>query len=1129
MKRNLFLVVCLMACAALWAQVTPNLWHEYTANPNAHPNIPNCSYAGYRYGDTPIPTEAAKTFNVKDYGAKGNNRADDTEAIRSAIAAAEEAGGGIVYLPNGEYICSGVLFINSSNVILRGNNREKTIIYFNKSLTDGYAPNYTMNGSSLDQRIWSWAGGMIWITPRSKNTYLKEMPDNLINTWLGGYDTYMAKKEEWNVTTELTAITSSEERGERSFTVASASGLSAGQYVAIHYANPADWSLMKFFTGDGRFANEYNWGSGTGWISPQNRPYVDWVVQIEKVEGNRVTLMQPLRVPLRQVWSPKLMGIGDLVMESGVENLTIELEKDYESQYDNSNWRNANHNREMGWNGIYMNNAVNCFVKDVTIYDAEMSAGTAASKNITFTGVRVYGKDQSRSTHHGFTCRRQSQDILFENFELRKYNQFDHGINVEDFSMGCVWHSGIVMKGCFDTHRLVPAECLRTNIKVDVGGGYGGAGEAGPQIGARFVHWNVELKSGTTNTITPAVTMPMGALVAIAGDRPSSSEASGCIVEASNMNIEQEDLYISQKQLRNNSVQETSLMTPWTVYDLTTRPLKIEAEAAMIRNVRDDNDSQAASGGLYLNSFHNASATAEYDFYAPESGKYTFSFSVTSEDHGENCLAVMDRGAEVGHITFNGIGRGGDNWRTIDAEVLLNKGKHTLQLVGLKGMTCLDYIEIKETATTSTTPFPVFATLPGEYNGFVNVEIVAAEGATIYYKIPGKVDNWTVYTQPIELTESATVITKAEQGGIFSIENTASYVVNPPVEVPCKIFAVDYSDQKGMSIQGITDNNDQLSVGQEGDWADYVIKAPVEGDYIVATRISIKTKGQVPSTGFEVMVNGTSVKKFEGLLDMGGNWDRFKIYPTKVHLKQGLNTIRLVSLGKRFTFDYINIFKNDPIALPGIIQNENYLPQSSNYGLSRNINRTVNGQQKSGQEVALNSGMTKLYYDVYVAEGGKQPITLCVSSKGGASVGRLVKDDTNETIATFSFNETAGNQGEQIVTTEGTLPAGTYTLRFEFQSGGEFYADYIQIGNSEDLITGIESINQNRCIKYDANQQNIVVKGFGKRAFSLYSFSGTVVMKGVCSDSSPINVNSLVNGCYVLKIAGGATVKILKF
>ena len=190
------------------------------------------------------------------------------------------------------------------------------------------------------------------------------------------------------------------------------------------------------------------------------------------------------------------------------------------------------------------------------------------------------------------------------------------------------------------------------------------------------------------------------------------------------------------------------------------------------------------------------------------------------------------------------------------------------------------------------------------------MEIVAAEGATIYYKIPGKVDNWTVYTQPIELTESATVITKAEQGGIFSIENTASYVVNSPVEVPCKIFAVDYSDQKGMSIQGITDNNDQLSVGQEGDWADYVIKAPVEGDYIVATRISIKTKGQVPSTGFEVMVNGTSVKKFEGLLDMGGNWDRFKIYPTKVHLKQGLNTIRLVSLGKRFTFDYINIFKN---------------------------------------------------------------------------------------------------------------------------------------------------------------------------------------------------------------------------
>ncbi len=42
-------------------------------------------------------------FNVKNYGAQGNGVADDTVPIRNALAAAEAAGGGIIYLPAGTY------------------------------------------------------------------------------------------------------------------------------------------------------------------------------------------------------------------------------------------------------------------------------------------------------------------------------------------------------------------------------------------------------------------------------------------------------------------------------------------------------------------------------------------------------------------------------------------------------------------------------------------------------------------------------------------------------------------------------------------------------------------------------------------------------------------------------------------------------------------------------------------------------------------------------------------------------------------------------------------------------------------------------------------------------------------
>jgi autotransporter-associated beta strand protein len=42
-------------------------------------------------------------YDVKDYGAAGNGVTDDTVAIRSALSAAEAAGGGIIYLPAGTY------------------------------------------------------------------------------------------------------------------------------------------------------------------------------------------------------------------------------------------------------------------------------------------------------------------------------------------------------------------------------------------------------------------------------------------------------------------------------------------------------------------------------------------------------------------------------------------------------------------------------------------------------------------------------------------------------------------------------------------------------------------------------------------------------------------------------------------------------------------------------------------------------------------------------------------------------------------------------------------------------------------------------------------------------------------
>jgi polygalacturonase len=56
-------------------------------------------------------------YNVKDFGAKGNGKSDNTEAINRAIAHCNEQGGGVVVVPAGRYL-SGTIHLKS-NVELR--------------------------------------------------------------------------------------------------------------------------------------------------------------------------------------------------------------------------------------------------------------------------------------------------------------------------------------------------------------------------------------------------------------------------------------------------------------------------------------------------------------------------------------------------------------------------------------------------------------------------------------------------------------------------------------------------------------------------------------------------------------------------------------------------------------------------------------------------------------------------------------------------------------------------------------------------------------------------------------------------------------------------------------------------
>ncbi|HPO14930.1 MAG TPA: glycosyl hydrolase family 28-related protein [Candidatus Hydrogenedentes bacterium] len=90
------------------------------------------SYCGYHNGELPLPLEfSLPAFNVvSGFGADNTGSLNATAAIQSAIDAAETAGGGVVYLPEGLYRCDGRLIANASNIVLKGDGPDKTQLYF---------------------------------------------------------------------------------------------------------------------------------------------------------------------------------------------------------------------------------------------------------------------------------------------------------------------------------------------------------------------------------------------------------------------------------------------------------------------------------------------------------------------------------------------------------------------------------------------------------------------------------------------------------------------------------------------------------------------------------------------------------------------------------------------------------------------------------------------------------------------------------------------------------------------------------------------------------------------------------------------------------------------------------------
>jgi hypothetical protein len=90
------------------------------------------SYAGYRYGEVPLPDLAGRPVIdvVAAHAADPTGLADSTVAIQAALDAAPA--GAVVHVPAGLYRCDGLLTLTRPDVVLRGEGPDKSRILFTR-------------------------------------------------------------------------------------------------------------------------------------------------------------------------------------------------------------------------------------------------------------------------------------------------------------------------------------------------------------------------------------------------------------------------------------------------------------------------------------------------------------------------------------------------------------------------------------------------------------------------------------------------------------------------------------------------------------------------------------------------------------------------------------------------------------------------------------------------------------------------------------------------------------------------------------------------------------------------------------------------------------------------------------
>ena len=408
--------------------------------------LPDVAYAGYERGEQAIPSPAV-VANVRDFGARGDGVADDTQAFQAAIRATAQ---GAILVPAGRYTITDFVTIDKPNLVLRGEGRDRTVLWFPRPLTD-VKPNWGATTTGQRTSNYSWSGG------------------------------YLVLSGSFNQQT-LASIVATARRGDTWLPVSTVAAFSVGQWVDVRVTDDEARSLTTWLYND-----------DPGSLSEMSAQTARQVARVDAVDlaGGRIRIDRPLRFETRPAFSPVVRSFRPTVTGSGFEDMTLEFpQTPWQGEFS-----------ELGYNGVNVGTAAHCFVRRLrlvnaeggifvsgvhnTIEDVELLATKppyTANKYLTTTGC---------NGHHGISV--GGSDNLVTRFDLRM--SYVHDLSVEGGgSAGNVFSAGRADDMAFDHHKKAPHGNVFTDIDAGAGNRIwrcGGGANLGRQSGGWETFWNI--------------------------------------------------------------------------------------------------------------------------------------------------------------------------------------------------------------------------------------------------------------------------------------------------------------------------------------------------------------------------------------------------------------------------------------------------------------------------------------------------------------------------------------------------------------------------------------------------------------------------------------------------------------